>query len=64
MKMAKKLKVGMLGLGGIAHTHVPGWKASPNTELVAGSDVNPAAFATWKEKYGLDLFYENPPRPD
>jgi predicted dehydrogenase len=56
--MAKKLKVGMLGLGGIANTHVPGWAASPHTELVAGSDINTAVFPTWKEKYGVGRFYE------
>ena len=58
--MAKKMKVGMLGLGGIAHTHVPGWEASPYTELAAGSDVNPAVFPAWKEKHGLARFYEDP----
>lgn len=57
--MAKKLKVGMLGLGGIAHTHVPGWNASPYAELVAGSDVNTAVFPAWKEKHGMSRFYEN-----
>ena len=58
--MAKQLKVGMLGLGGIAHTHVPGWAASPYAELVAGSDVNPAVFPNWKEKYGVSRFYTDP----
>ncbi len=58
--MDKKLKVGLIGLGGIAHTHVPGWAASPCTELVAGSDVNPTVFAAWQEKYGLSRFYEDP----
>jgi predicted dehydrogenase len=27
--MSKKLKVDFIGLGGIAHTHVPGWNTSP-----------------------------------
>ena len=58
--MAQKLKVGIIGLGGIAHTHVPGWTGSPYTELVAGSDVNPVVFPTWREKYGVSRFYENP----
>jgi predicted dehydrogenase len=57
--MVNKLKVGMIGLGGIAHTHVPGWQSSPYTEIVAGSDVNPVVFADWREKYGLSRFYEN-----
>lgn len=58
--MTKKMKVGFIGMGGIAHTHVPGWIASPYTEVVAGSDVNPAVFATWKQKYGISKFYEKP----
>ena len=56
--MAKKLKVGILGMGGIAHTHVPGWVASPYTELVAGCDINNATFPVWKEKYSIGRFYD------
>ncbi len=58
--MSKKLRVGVIGLGGIANTHVPGWNSSPYTELVAGSDINPAAFPVWEQKYGLKRFYQNP----
>ncbi len=57
--MANKLKVGMIGLGGIAHTHVPGWASSPYAELVAGSDVNAGVFPAWREKYGVTRFYES-----
>ena len=48
--MRKKMKVGFIGMGGIAHTHVPGWEVSPYTEVVAGSDVNPEVFPLWKKK--------------
>jgi predicted dehydrogenase len=58
--MSKKLKVGFIGLGGIAHTHVPGWNASPYTEVVAGSDINPDVFSQWKEKHGLTRFATDP----
>jgi predicted dehydrogenase len=58
LDMTKTLKVGIIGLGGIANWHVPGWKESPYTELVAGSDVRPEVFATWKEKHGLAKFYD------
>jgi predicted dehydrogenase len=58
--MAKKLKVGIIGIGGIAKTHVPGWKASPYAEIVAGSDVNPTLFQGWREQYEVTRFYENP----
>jgi len=57
--MSSQLKVGVIGLGGIANTHMPGWQASPHTEVVAGSDVRPEVFDTWKQKYGLTRFYEN-----
>jgi predicted dehydrogenase len=58
--MTKKLRVGFIGMGGIAHTHVPGWQASPFTEVVAGSDINPKVFPLWKKKYGITRFYEKP----
>ena len=58
--MAKKIKVGLIGLGGIAHTHVPGWQSSEYTELVAGCDVNPVVFTDWKEKHGLTKFTTSP----
>ena len=38
-----KLKVGIIGVGGIAGTHVPGWQASEHAELVAGSDIRAEA---------------------
>ena len=34
------LKVAVIGVGGIAHTHMPGWKASPDAEVVAGADIS------------------------
>jgi predicted dehydrogenase len=57
--MSSTLKVGIIGLGGIATTHVPGWQASPYAEVVAGSDVRPEVFETWKQKYGMQRFYKD-----
>jgi predicted dehydrogenase len=57
--MAHILKVGMIGLGGIAHTHVPGWNSSPYTELTAGCDINPQVFPAWQQKYGLTNFCQD-----
>jgi predicted dehydrogenase len=51
--MTKKLKVGLIGLGGIANLHAGGWKASEHAELVAGCDINPAVFQRWKTEHGL-----------
>ena len=43
----KKLKVAVVGVGGIAGAHMPGWKASEEAELAAGCDVNGEALAKW-----------------
>jgi hypothetical protein len=34
--MAKILKVGVVGVGGIARMHMPGWELSPNAEVSDG----------------------------
>jgi predicted dehydrogenase len=39
--MSKPLNVAMIGIGGIAKTHVPGWVQSPHTQLVAAADISP-----------------------
>ena len=39
-----KLKVGVIGVGGIAKTHMPGWDESPYTEVIASSDIVAAVF--------------------
>ena len=58
--MAKKLKVGIIGLGGIANTHVPGWASSPYSEVVAGGDINPDVFPVWQQKHGVIRFCQDP----
>jgi len=51
--MEKKLKVGLIGLGGIANLHAGGWKISEDAELTAGCDVNPDVFERWENEHGL-----------
>jgi predicted dehydrogenase len=41
------LKVGVIGVGGIARMHMPGWAASPNAEVIAGADLVPDALERW-----------------
>ena len=41
------LKVGVIGVGGIARTHMPGWAASPHAEVIAGADLAPEALERW-----------------
>jgi len=47
------LKVGVIGVGGIARTHMPGWEASPHAEVVAGSDISEAALQAWGSQWGV-----------
>ncbi len=57
--MAKKLKVGVIGVGGIAQTHMPGWAMSEHTEVVAGSDVDPKILEDWGKKHEVTKLYTN-----
>src|SRR5258708_14377741 len=45
--MSSKLKVAVIGVGGIAHTHMPGWRDSEHAEVVAGADVFEPALQKW-----------------
>jgi predicted dehydrogenase len=47
------LKVGVIGVGGIAATHMPGWAASPYTSVVAGADVSLPALQAWGAKWDV-----------
>jgi predicted dehydrogenase len=41
-----KFRVGIIGAGGIAQAvHIPGWKAQPDTEIVAVADIDQATAA-------------------
>jgi len=47
------LKVGVIGVGGIARTHMPGWEASPHAEVIAGADLAPAALENWGAQWNV-----------
>jgi len=51
--MTKDLKVGIIGVGGIARTHMPGWEASEHAEVVAGCDIRPDVLQGWGEIHGI-----------
>ena len=40
--MASKLRVGVIGVGGIANAHLPGWEQSPIADVVALADTDAA----------------------
>ncbi|MBV7329493.1 Gfo/Idh/MocA family oxidoreductase [Chloroflexi bacterium TSY] len=58
--MSKTLKVGVIGVGGIAKTHMPGWAASDLAEVVAGSDVIEPVLQAWGETHGVTKLSTNP----
>ena len=58
--MSKTLKVGVIGVGGIAKTHMPGWAASQHAEVVAGSDINEAVLQDWGKLHGAKKLVKNP----
>jgi predicted dehydrogenase len=51
--MSNLLKVGVIGVGGIAKTHMPGWAASEHAEVVAGSDVVEPVLQSWGATHGV-----------
>lgn len=57
--MAKKLRVGLIGVGGIAGAHFPGWDASPFAEVVALGDINPETLARVGQQRGINRLYED-----
>jgi predicted dehydrogenase len=58
--MGPKLKVGVVGVGGIAKVHYPGWIESPHAELVALADIKADVLKKFGEKLGVKLLYEKP----
>ncbi|MEM7034694.1 MAG: Gfo/Idh/MocA family oxidoreductase [Chloroflexota bacterium] len=54
------LKVGVIGVGGIARTHMPGWAASELAEVVAGSDVVEPALKAWGEEHNVKKLVSDP----
>jgi predicted dehydrogenase len=51
--MAKILKVGVVGVGGIARMHMPGWELSPNAEVVTGCDTDEKKLEQWGSQFGI-----------
>jgi len=47
------LKVGVIGVGGIARTHMPGWSASPHAEVIAGADLSQSALDGWASQFNI-----------
>ncbi len=53
MPRKKKIKVGIIGVGGISGVHYSGYTKSPDAELWAICDIKPDVLAEKSEKYGV-----------
>lgn len=58
--MSKQLKVGLIGVAGIARRHFPGWHDSPHTELTALADLNPEILKVRGAEQKIAKLYANP----
>jgi len=52
-----KLKIGVIGVGGISEAHIGGYKKNPNVELTAFCDINEERLKEKGEKYGVTHLY-------
>lgn len=56
----KKLKIGIIGTGGIAQAaHIPGYQRLEGVEIVAGCDIKPDVLKTVQEKFNIKRGYED-----
>jgi predicted dehydrogenase len=54
------LKIGIIGIGGIAKTHMPGWQESQHSEVIASSDINETVLKEWGSNYQISRLYNDP----
>jgi len=53
----KKLRIGMIGCGGICQTHMEAYQEIPQVEVVACCDIKPEMLTRMKEKWGVEKGY-------
>ena len=53
----KKLKVAVIGVGGISEVHINGYKQLPNVELYAFCDINEETLKKKGERHGVTRLY-------
>ncbi|MBR6777352.1 MAG: Gfo/Idh/MocA family oxidoreductase, partial [Clostridia bacterium] len=53
----KKLKVAVVGVGGISEVHINGYKRCPNVELYAFCDINEKTLKWKGERHGVTRLY-------
>ena len=58
---SKKVKIGIIGTGWIAESHISAYKKMPDVEIVAMADLIPGKAEAFAKKFGIEncRFYEN-----
>ena len=51
--LGRKLRVGFIGTGGIAHSHMKGYGIFDDVEVVAGADIIPGKARAFLDEFGL-----------
>ncbi len=54
-----KLRIAVVGCGGIAQTHMDAYKNMPEVEVVAGVDILPERLKTFEKKWGVQKLYKD-----
>jgi len=57
--MSSTYRVGVVGCGGMGHTHADVYRENDRTEVVAAADLNDTTLAAFAEKYGVEATYED-----
>ncbi|MEI8140002.1 MAG: Gfo/Idh/MocA family oxidoreductase [bacterium] len=55
----RKLKVAVVGCGGISELHLRTFANMPEVEIVAGVDIKPERLAVMQEKFGIKKLYKD-----
>ncbi len=55
--MSEKIKVGVIGVGSISHSHIAGYLANPNVELYAFCDINEEQLQVMGKTYGVERLF-------
>ena len=51
---SRKLKVGIIGTGWIAESHIESYKQMPDVEIVAAADLIPGKAEKFFKRYGVE----------
>jgi len=52
--MPRTMGVGVVGVGGVARLHMPGWQASEHAEVVAGCDIDEVVLHKWAAAHEIE----------